>query len=331
MELNVLGLAEETERVYLALVAQPRSTASELGRNCRLPATAVGRHLSRLVADGLASRIAGRPPRYAATAPDVAVTALIHERERQLNDARALVHRLTETHREATRIAHPRLGVELLTDRDETSEAVHRMTADARQQVRIFDRPPYVDRPGSNLDQQLRRQRAGVAHRVVYDRAAVAWPGRMEGDIIPSVRAGERARVRPELPLKLVISDSQTAIIPFSLAARGQSAAFLIHRSPILAALECLFEAEWERGVPLPQAGAPAVKEPVPADDPEEPDPDTRALLNLLASGLTDSAIARAQGCSERTVQRRVQRLMERLGASTRFQASLTAARRGWL
>jgi hypothetical protein len=43
------------------------------------------------------------------------------------------------------------------------------------------------------------------------------------------------------------------------------------------------------------------------------------------------AAIARSQGWSERTTQRRIHRLMNQLGASTRFQASLTAARRGWL
>jgi malate dehydrogenase (oxaloacetate-decarboxylating) len=47
--------------------------------------------------------------------------------------------------------------------------------------------------------------------------------------------------------------------------------------------------------------------------------------------GLTDSAIARAEGWSERTTQRRIQRLMSTLGATTRFQAAALAARRGWL
>ncbi|MEW2115290.1 hypothetical protein AB0945_08880 [Streptomyces sp. NPDC005474] len=52
---------------------------------------------------------------------------------------------------------------------------------------------------------------------------------------------------------------------------------------------------------------------------------------SLLASGLTDTAIARAQGWSVRTSQRRVQRLMCSLGASTRFQTGIEAARRGRL
>jgi DNA-binding NarL/FixJ family response regulator len=61
------------------------------------------------------------------------------------------------------------------------------------------------------------------------------------------------------------------------------------------------------------------------------PDPETRVLLTLLTSGLTDAAIARTQGWSPRTAQRRIQRLMTVLGATTRFQAALIAARRGWI
>jgi DNA-binding MarR family transcriptional regulator len=327
MELNVLGLTEETEHVYSALVGQPRCTASELAESCGLTATGVGRLLSVLVRDGLATRTAGRPPRFSATVPDVAVTALIDQQQHRLDEARSLVHRLMETYREAARITHPEVAVELLTDRDDISSAVARLTADAHHEVRAFDRPPYVDRPGINLDLQIERQRDGVSHRVIYDQEAVAWPGRMHNDIGPSIRAGEKARVRPELPLKLVISDSRAAIIPFSLATGGQSAAYLIHPSPMLFALESLFEAEWDRAVAL------SPTEPLAAsNDPgTPPDPDTHLLLTLLASGLTDVAIARSQGWSERTTQRRIHRLMTQLDATTRFQASLTATRRGWL
>jgi DNA-binding NarL/FixJ family response regulator len=336
MELNVLGLTDETEHVYKVLVGQPRATASEVADACGRPASAVGKLLSGLVRDGLATRSAGRPPRFTAVSPDVAVTALIQEREHRLDEARSLVERLTQTHREAARISHPDMAVELLTDRDDISAAVRRLSAEARREVRAFDRPPYVDRPGSNLDAQVQRQRTGVIHRVIYDREAVGWPGRLDNDIGPSIRTGEQARVRNELPLKLVLSDDRSAIIPFSLAQGGQSVAYLIHPSPMLVALSSLFEAQWERALPLLTTESPrhaAVPVPVPDADPgaPPPGPETRALLALLAAGLTDAAIARAQGWSERTTQRRIHRLMTELDATTRFQASLTAARRGWL
>jgi DNA-binding CsgD family transcriptional regulator len=332
MELGVLGLAQDAERVYVELVRQPRRSSSELAAACDMPPTTVGRLLSKLVEDGLAARVAVRPPRFAATPPDVAVTALIDQRELQLKEARAMVQRLAETHREAARISHQDMAVELLTTRESISAAVRRLIADARHEVRAFDCPPYIDRPGSNLEHQLQQQRRGVIHRVIYAREAVAWPGRLRHDIEASIQAGEQARVCPELPLKLVISDDRVAVIPFSLAPGGQSVAYLIRRSPMLVGLESLFEAQWERALPLPDPRRPLGDTTTPAASKDaEPDEDTRSLLALLASGLTDASIARAQGWSERTTQRRIHQLMHRLGASTRFQAGLIAVRRGWI
>ncbi|KMS91040.1 transcriptional regulator [Streptomyces regensis] len=325
MELDVVGLDDEAQRVYTALIGLPHSTASELASACGTSTSAMGRLLSILVKAGLATRSAGRPPHFTATAPDVAVTELIKERERQLDTARALVRQLADRHREAQRIADPDVAVEVLRGRDDISAAVRRLTATARHQIRAFDRPPYVDRPGSNLDDQRRRQRSGITHRVLYDRSAVAWPGRLRDDILPSIRTGEQARVRPQLPIKLVIADDAQAVIPFSLAPGGHLAAYLINRSPMLTALEALFETEWDRGSPL-QAPAPPTVPPTTSGH-----PDHLALVKLLATGCSDAAIARAQGWSQRTTQRRIRHLMTELGASTRFQAAVQAARRGWL
>jgi DNA-binding CsgD family transcriptional regulator len=58
---------------------------------------------------------------------------------------------------------------------------------------------------------------------------------------------------------------------------------------------------------------------------------DERALLRLLAAGLTDEAAARRLGISVRTARRQVAVLMDKLGASSRFQAGYRAAQRGWL
>jgi hypothetical protein len=175
----------------------------------------------------------------------------------------------------------------------------------------------------------------------------------MAGDILPSVAAGELARTRPELPIKLIISDDQLAVIPAAITSRTVDTAFIIHKSPILIALIALFEVEWERAIPVPgpraapdAPGAPrapagpgstngVTPRPVATAgarrDGDPPDPETAALLAMLAAGMTDAAIARSLEWSMRTTQRRMAQLMSELGVTSRFQAGLAVRDRGWL
>ncbi|WP_399095000.1 response regulator transcription factor [Streptomyces sp. BBFR2] len=55
------------------------------------------------------------------------------------------------------------------------------------------------------------------------------------------------------------------------------------------------------------------------------------ALLRLVAEGRTDASAAGRLHVSHRTVRRMMAALMERLGARSRFEAGVKAARRGWL
>ena len=54
-------------------------------------------------------------------------------------------------------------------------------------------------------------------------------------------------------------------------------------------------------------------------------------LLRLLAGGAKNAAAASRLGVSESTVGRQMRDLMIRLGATSRFQAGVKAAKRGWL
>ncbi|MGE6730321.1 response regulator transcription factor [Streptomyces sp. NPDC059900] len=56
-----------------------------------------------------------------------------------------------------------------------------------------------------------------------------------------------------------------------------------------------------------------------------------RALLRLAAEGCTDAAAASRLHVSHRTARRMMAALMERLGARSRFEAGVKAARLGWL
>ncbi|WP_240634261.1 MULTISPECIES: helix-turn-helix transcriptional regulator [Streptomyces] len=59
--------------------------------------------------------------------------------------------------------------------------------------------------------------------------------------------------------------------------------------------------------------------------------PEHQHLLSLTVAGITDESIAGQLGVSKRTVQRRIQGMMNLAGVATRMQLGRQAARRKWI
>lgn len=116
-------------------------------------------------------------------------------------------------------------------------------------------------------------------------------------------------RVATTLPVSLVALDDTVVLV-----ARPDRTRAVTDRDAV-AALRALAESEWDRARPDGDALAPSE--------------DT--LLRLLAEGKTDTAVAVRLGVSPRTVRRHAAGLMGRLGATSRFEAGVRAAQRGWI
>jgi len=159
-------------------------------------------------------------------------------------------------------------------------------------------------------------------YRSVYDRDGLQLPGRLQA-VGALVAAGEQARVSSNVPVKMFIADDRLGPVSLQRPA-GIDSAFVISSSSLLDSLIALFDAVWNTASPLRL-------QPAPGDAPGGPPAPERIVLELLAAGLPDKAIARQLGCHQRTVQRHVGALMDELAADTRFQAGLQAAKRGWL
>jgi len=341
--LESIGLSPQDEEVYHSLVRRTQATVAEIVADCHLPAAAARRILQTLLDLGLATRSTGRPTRYVAVSPDSSLEALLRERERELDGVRAHIRALMDVYRANTRFAHPGELVEVVSGRDEVNQRWVQMQRDTRGQMRGFDRPPYAApaQPREPNSVELDLLRRGVRYRVIYDTSVLEMSGWLE-DVTIGIQHGEQARIHAGLPMKLGISDDRLAIIPLLRAGDAVlTASYLIHPSPLLDALIALFEALWDRSVPVRLHGAGGAAGPgglaqaAGSNGAGEPDrdlsPDEERLLTLLAAGATDGSAARALGWSERTVQRHITKLMHRLGVRTRFQAAMEATRRGWI
>jgi DNA-binding CsgD family transcriptional regulator len=174
----------------------------------------------------------------------------------------------------------------------------------AQSEVLVLDKPPLVVLP-------IEPRRAyGIAYRIVYDMAALVEPT----ELAAARSAAPGCRMLRDVPLKLVIADRRTGLL--------QSGQELIEIGPssLLDGLLRLFELLWQQATPLSPSASDG---PLSFED--------QQLLALAAAGLTDQAIARRLGVAQRTVERRMQRILKALDATTRFQAGLRAGQRGLL
>jgi DNA-binding NarL/FixJ family response regulator len=79
----------------------------------------------------------------------------------------------------------------------------------------------------------------------------------------------------------------------------------------------------WDRATPLkPDRGAAPARRLTPAQ---------QEVLELMAQGLNDGAIARRAALSITTVRRHITAIMTRLNVSSRFAAGAAAQRKGWI
>ncbi|MEJ2874368.1 MULTISPECIES: helix-turn-helix domain-containing protein [unclassified Saccharothrix] len=310
-------LAPFDVEVYRALLDRPGS-AAELAERLGVGPGRLRPVLRRLVTGELATRSSGRPVVFGAVRPEIALGGLVVRGERRLEWVRALQVELEERHRRAVRGTDPGELLEVVRGADAIAGRAGQVMRSARREVRFVDKPPYAEPPSVLHPVERELLDRGVRFRGVYDRSALELHG-LEEDLEPGLALGEQARVVAVAPLKMILADDHTGLIPLDAAEPDLRTALVVRPCTLLDALGALFEVLWQQALPLRLHDHTALSTQ-----------DAR-LLGLLTTGMPDRAIAKQLGLSYRTFQRRLHDLMDALGAQTRFQAGLRAAARGWV
>jgi len=317
--LKALGLTAAEEGIYRLLLSTDGATVAEISVRLRQSPRASQRVLGILERKSLATHSPEKMRRYCAVPPDIAVDVLIARRQSELQQARAAMTALRDSVEGGHKKAEGRV-VEIL-NRQTATRMYLQLVRSAQHEILCMERLPRLvssdDTPDDSLLQCLAR---GVRCRSITDKQVLNLPGSLNRLRI-SMAAGEQFRISRSLPFKLVVIDRRIAIIPLHLA-KPDGAVLLVRCCSLLDALCEMFEMCWNAATPfVAEHGVAAGAEQRDADNPHHD-----ALLSLLASGLNDKSIEHELGISQRTLARRVVKLMNRLGASTRFQAGWLAA-----
>lgn len=326
--LEFLGISEFEERIYRWLLVHPNATVPEIAQAQALTPGKTQRLLDSIEAKGLSRHSPEQPRRYTAASPDLALEALLLERQEDLRRARAGIHEIREEAAARQLASEPEPIVELITNREAQRQAYTHMQNTAQHEFLTLVRPPILisrlDLPYEE-DQRVQRQTRmrGVSYRGIVDSEFLALPGavqRVRGEI----KAGEELRVFPYLPFKMILSDRRVACIPLKLD-QSDGPLLLVRSSALVDALYALFEILWERSAPMAFTRAGALDVGVAASRLPEV---AAELVPLLAAGFNDKAIAAELGLSMRTLNRHIAGLMRSLNARSRFQVGWIAALR---
>ncbi|MFG6199417.1 TrmB family transcriptional regulator [Nonomuraea sp. JJY05] len=245
--LEVVGISAFDERVYRGVLASPGITVQELVRRSGESAGRIQSSLSRLRAKGLVSRLWGRSPRWTATNPGAAIRSLVRGMQGELDRLTDTADELEAAFRTVGQGTDEGGQLEVLAGPEEQARWYVRLQQEAKEEVLTFDRPPYVLDYHNPLQTGLLR--SGVRYRTIYVPEAFDHAGALD-EVGSLIKAGEEARVLPELPFKMAIVDRWRAVMPLQMdppLTRG----VLITGSTMVMALVELFERMWREALPV--------------------------------------------------------------------------------
>ncbi|MFB7275527.1 helix-turn-helix domain-containing protein [Streptomyces hydrogenans] len=329
--LGSIGLAPDEERVYRVLVRLGSATGPEVARHLGVDAREAGRLLAGLENGGMVSRDAGQVGAYVVAPPRLAFGPALAAGRHALEQVEFAVAELAEEYRRGV-AGQDRAGLlEVLTGAEAIRHRFEQIQQGAQRELHAFvTAEPAVVR-GDEHDAEEHAARRGVRYQVVIEQAALDGPS-TTAELSAALGRTQRVRVVERVPCKLVVADRSTALMPLLGPDSGPTGAELtsvVVRAPgIVEALLALFETVWNSARPVLLSASGEVEAEPQTEDPDETD---LLLLSLMLTGLTDRAVAARLGLGLRTVQRRLQRLMEVAGVSTRMQLGWHAFERGWV
>lgn len=324
--LRALGLSPAQTTLYSALLRLHRASLAELAQAVDRPEEPLSEQLATLVRMGIVDRQSGE---YFARHPASALGRLIAERldmlaeeSRRIDSALTSIRTLIKDYDAGVGHRHGPFPVELIKGADELYESVVGLGVESPP-LRLLTAIPDVrtvdDFIRKHADPWIEAHQSGLlALRSLIPVGSLALPG-LRDKLEPLLASGAQVCMLDRVPSWFFVAGQEVAGLPTQWGGNLPDHAYHFYylRAPVVAGmLTSLFQELWARAEPLPWTGG--------TDG-------VRQVLQLAALGLSDDGIARRLGVSVRTVRARFAEAMSRLGARSRFQAGVEAARRGWL
>lgn len=255
-----VGLTPNEARIYATLLRLGAAGAAETASAAGVPRQKVYEALRLLAQRGFCTVAAERVASYRPVPAAIALPAWLRHREQERRLAAEGDERVAES---LIRLlpdpgAAPRAPavdfMEAVFGRARTSDALERLIDRAERSLDMIQQPPFLQPRSRWNEAEVGAARRGARVRVLYTPGAIRDPRRFAG----LRAAGAELRVRPAVPMKLLVRDGVEAMISLRDPATGEQGltSAVIRHPDLVGPLQLLFAREWEDALPLEQGAA---------------------------------------------------------------------------
>lgn len=258
-EFEQLDLSPYEARVLLALLRLRSANTAHIARHSGVPRTSTYQVLEELNRRGLAERLqVDGPAMWSSPGRETVFERLDAAQEERLRQHRArtlqLREMLAKSFPEAPDAAGP--YVHVIQGTTQVVNLYDRLLSDVREELLVFNRPPFTHPAERVNDVIVELARRGVSCRVLYEEARWHAPGAAPFRQSMGVyhEAGVEGRLVDQLPLKLALADRRLALLAMTdptLPDVGFPSTLLVEH-PGFASLQAEgFERLWESSKPI--------------------------------------------------------------------------------
>ncbi|MEO9138648.1 MAG: helix-turn-helix transcriptional regulator [Jatrophihabitans sp.] len=322
-------LTEDDVALYRAVLAGPNRQVSDFAEQLQTTCDEMDKSVARLCDIGLLRYAEG--DRLFGVSPMLAEATVLGAEDLELGARRAAVEQRRDTIRRLVpewNTAFASIGhegiVDVISDQSAISNTLMHY-ADRCESELLSVAPGRL--PSTRIDGRTRvanaySARRGIKTRALYqhtalrDRATRSYLHEM-------ARNGAHIRFAPSVPGRSLVVDRTVALLPIPTEDPSRHGLAIVREPNVIAWVVATFEQLWAEAAPL--------QDVIDGQNQDETELDhTRAaILRLMAEGEKDEAISRRLSISVRTCRRHIADYMSQVGATSRFQAGVIAARAG--
>jgi DNA-binding CsgD family transcriptional regulator len=327
-DLGELGMVEIA--MYRAILNNPNAQLADIAQLLEHDAAELDKPLRRLAEMGLIRTDVDE--RLNAISPMLAEATVLGAEDLELGARRASVEarrnairRLVVDWNEALSVSAPnRVAIDVVSDQTQIGNVMMHYADRCQNELLSVaaGRAPKTRIDSRTRIANLYSARRGVRSRLLYQHAALR-DRHTRSYLSELADNGARIRFASSVPGRSLVIDGEVALLPVPLSDHKHGLV-VVHEPNIVNWVIATFEQLWAESQPLEdalnrQGNAAGLDQ-------------TRvAILRLMAEGEKDEAISRRLSISVRTCRRQIADYMAQVGASSRFQAGVIAARSGHL